>query len=391
MDEKQQIEAHRQEKGSYRLQRVGAGKVGDEGNKTNVLESAFLDWLPVGFVGFDTELKVVTANRRARELIELGQYIDVSLARGSGGAKQSTVAWREQFQSAISMQQSWRLKEVSYSLEGQSRLLEVCCVPVASMGARRQFAGVVILEDVTAEVGLRRKLQKAEKLATLGRLAAKVAHELNNPMDGMLRYINLALRSLEEASMEKPHEYLLECRRGLMRMVQIVSELLEFSRGTYRCLDEITPVEHIIDQALKSVDTRAAGSEVQVVRNYGLDLPAVRGDNLFQVFCNLIKNALAAMPTGGQLRISTRRGPGETVVAEFRDTGVGFAPADREAIFEPFFTTKTTGKGAGLGLAICRELLERHNGRITAESAPEGGARFTVYVPAEGRQQRGSW
>jgi signal transduction histidine kinase len=102
------------------------------------------------------------------------------------------------------------------------------------------------------------------------------------------------------------------------------------------------------------------------------------------VFCNLTKNALEAMPYGGELNISTRMTPDDTAVIEFRDTGTGFAPENAEAIFEPFFTTKDKGKGTGLGLAICRDIIERHHGRITAENAPGGGSIFTVYLPATG-------
>ena len=89
------------------------------------------------------------------------------------------------------------------------------------------------------------------------------------------------------------------------------------------------------------------------------------------------------MPDGGELSISTRLAADNTAVVEFRDTGTGFAPADAEIIFEPFFTIKDKGKGTGLGLAICKDIIERYNGRITAENAPGGGSIFTVYLPVE--------
>lgn len=219
-----------------------------------------------------------------------------------------------------------------------------------------------------------------ERLATLGKLASKVAHELNNPLDGILRYINLALRIVEQENLEKPKEYLLQCRQGLMRMVQIVSELLEFSRSTYAPL-EYVKIEQIIEDAIKTMDTRAGASSVQMLRNYASDIPQIKGGNLFQVFCNLIKNALDSMPDGGQLSISTRLAADNTAVVEFRDTGTGFATENAEAIFEPFFTTKGRSKGTGLGLAICKDIVERYHGRITAENAPRGGSVFTVYLP----------
>ena len=106
------------------------------------------------------------------------------------------------------------------------------------------------------------------------------------------------------------------------------------------------------------------------------------GSNLFQVFCNLIKNAVDAMPDGGTLTITTAAWSTGEVVVSFEDTGMGL-PENAEQIFEPFFTTKPSGQGTGLGLAICKDIIEKYNGRILAENRPEGGARFTVVVPVE--------
>jgi two-component system NtrC family sensor kinase len=219
-----------------------------------------------------------------------------------------------------------------------------------------------------------------ERLATLGKLTSKVAHELNNPMDGILRYINLTMRIVEEEKLEKAKEYLTQCRRGLMRMVQIVSELLEFSRNTYAPF-ELVKIEHIIEDAIKTMATKAETSNVIISSSYAAGIPEIVSGNLFQVFCNLIKNALDAMPDGGLLHISTRLAADNTAAVEFRDTGIGFAPENAKVIFEPFFTTKDKGKGTGLGLAICKDIIERYNGRITAENAPGGGSIFTVYLP----------
>ena len=108
----------------------------------------------------------------------------------------------------------------------------------------------------------------------------------------------------------------------------------------------------------------------------------IRNGNLFQVFFNLIKNALEAMSAGGQLSISTRLAADNTFVVEFRDTGTGLPAEHTGVIFEPFFTTKD--RGTGLGLAICKEIIEQCHGRITAENAPGGGSIFTVYLPIEG-------
>jgi signal transduction histidine kinase len=221
-----------------------------------------------------------------------------------------------------------------------------------------------------------------ERLIALGKLTSKVAHELNNPMDGILRYINLAMRIVEQENLEKAKDYLTHCRQGLMRMVQIVSELLEFSRSTYVPFEQVK-IEQIIEDAVKTMVSKAEKLNVKILSNYAPGIPEVRGGNLFQVFCNLIKNALDAMPEGGRLKISTSLMNDNTAVVEFRDTGTGFPPENAYVIFEPFFTTKVKGKGTGLGLAICKDIIEGYNGRITAENAPEGGSIFTVYLPVE--------
>ena len=225
-----------------------------------------------------------------------------------------------------------------------------------------------------------------ERLVTIGKLASKVAHELNNPMDGILRYLNLAMRIVEQENLDKPKEYLVQCRQGLMRMVQIVGELLEFSRSSYRFSEDEVRIEQIIDDAVKTMASRAEACDVRVSTRYK-ETRLIRAGNLFQVFCNLIKNALDAMPEGGELAVSTGLERGDTIVAAFRDTGTGFLPENSEALFEPFFSTKAKGKGTGLGLAICRDIVEMYHGRITAENACEGGSVFTVYLPVTGEKR----
>ena len=227
-----------------------------------------------------------------------------------------------------------------------------------------------------------------ERLAALGRFTVKIAHELNNPLDGILRYINLADRSIELGNTEKLTEYLGQSRSGLLRMVRIVSELLEFSRSRYTPMDEPVAIEQVIEEAIKNTCGRADAPEVEIIRNFTADLPKVRAANLYQVFCNLIKNAMDSMPEGGALEITTTIERSGQIVIELRDSGCGFDPANAEAIFEPFFTTKTQGRGTGLGLAICKDLMARHGGHVSAENHPDRGSIFTVYLPKQGENKK---
>ncbi|MHC4423466.1 MAG: two-component system sensor histidine kinase NtrB [Planctomycetota bacterium] len=360
---------------TYDEQYLGFGPLGKP-----IIES-----LPMGVVTFDSGLKIVEANRQAARLIELGNAIDKSLAKGSDGAATSRPDWTGQLKSVLSRGKMRSFDRVTYTLDGQTKLLRIVCTPLKKAKTKRIIGGTVIIEDVTENVNIQRQLANVEKLAVVGKLASKVAHELNNPMDGILRYINLTLRIIEQENLEKPKEYLAQCRQGLMRMVQIVSELLEFSRSTY-APSEYVKLEQIIEDAIKMMDSRAVASNARILRDYSPDIPQVTSGNLFQVFCNLIKNAVEAMPDGGELNISTCLTGGDTVVVEFRDTGIGFAPENTEAIFEPFFTTKDKGEGTGLGLAVCRDIVERYRGRIIAENAPGGGSTFTVYLPVASKE-----
>jgi len=351
-----------------------------------LLGKSIIQSLPLGVVTFDADLKIIEANPTAAKLIELNDYIDKSLAKGTDNPPLPGLNWTEQLKLSLSTRKSHRFDSVNYTSgeTGRPELLQIICTPLEPTEALSNPGGTLIIEDITEKVEIHRQFADAERLAAVGKLAFKVAHELNNPMDGILRYINLSLRIIEQENLEKPKKYLTQCRQGLMRMIRIVSELLEFSRNS-RISFEYVKIEQLIEDAVKTMDQRADVSNVSIRRNYAANIPQIESSNLFQVFCNLIKNALDAMPEGGLLSISTRLAANNTVVVEFGDTGTGFAPENAKAIFEPFFTTKGRGKGTGLGLAICKDIVERHHGRITAENTPQGGSIFTVYLPLSGK------
>jgi two-component system NtrC family sensor kinase len=337
---------------------------------------AIISTLPVGVVAFTSDLKVIDANDMARKLISLGEYIDVSLAAGTDAKIGRD--WKAEFKRILAGSRPCRFDNVAYSTNGKPRLLSIVCVPLKEGSS--DLSGTILIEDNTEKVHIQRQLANSERLAAIGKLAAKVAHELNNPMDGILRYLSLAIRIIEHEQMAKPLDYLQQCRKGLTRMVHIVSELLEFSRSAYATFEHIE-AEAIIDEAIKSNDEKVSSLNVNIVRDYGRSKVKIRSGNLFQVFCNLIRNAIDVMPNGGTLTISTKRSTPQALIVEFRDTGPGLAPENLERVFEPFFTTKTDGKGTGLGLAICKDIVEKHGGNITAQNGPTGGCVFTVQLP----------
>jgi signal transduction histidine kinase len=347
------------------------------GNSTSAfgpVGKAVIDALPIGVVLLERDAKVAGLNACARALIDSDE---LNLA-GNGDESDSILPddLMAQLTDVINTGEG-RVLDGFGVFKGAAERFRLCGWPVDDQVD--SIGCILTIEDRSEVVEMQRQAADADRLAALGNLASKVAHELNNPLDGILRYVNLAMRAVEEQGLEKPCEYLGQCRRGLMRMAQIVSELLEFSRRTYASL-ETASVEKVIEEALRTLESRVEGQGVMVTRNYGQIPAQVRSRNLFQVFSNLVKNALDAMPEGGELTVSTSVACG-MVAVEFRDTGGGFSSKDAEAIFEPFYTTKGEGKGTGLGLAICKDIVERQGGHIEAENAPAGGSVFTVRLP----------
>jgi signal transduction histidine kinase len=219
-------------------------------------------------------------------------------------------------------------------------------------------------------------------LTSLGKLASRVAHELNNPLDGILRYVNLALRLVDQSPDPKLKSYLSESRAGLMRMIQIVGDLLEFSR-VGDGLFEAASVNDVIEQAIKAVVAQAEAANVMISADFQTQqMPQTSGSRLYQVCLNLLKNAIEAMPAGGRLSVTSGQLANDVVI-RIEDTGTGL-PIPPEKVFEPFFTTKPPGKGTGLGLAICKDFVEDMHGSITAANGAERGAVFTVRIPLAG-------
>jgi two-component system, NtrC family, sensor kinase len=226
------------------------------------------------------------------------------------------------------------------------------------------------------------KVMESERLALVGQLAAGVAHEINNPLTGIVTYSQLLLeRTPEEgftrSSLEKIVTQASRCRK-------IVRGLLDFSRQS-KPDERPCNINTVLQDCVALVAHQALFQNIEIVRNFGPDLPLVPMDpsQIQQVFLNLILNAAEAMPGGeGRLTMATRLDrSGESVEVEFRDTGCGIKQADLERIFEPFFTTKGPRRGTGLGLAISYGIVKEHRGTIRVESTVGEGTTFVVRLP----------
>ncbi len=337
--------------------------------------------IPIGLVVFTRGLDILLSNQAARLILPATDDLRAAL---SGLVVESGYQdWETELRRVLDTGVPLR-SDVTVPGQGDAAgsFLSLTASPIPDGPGRPAAMGILLIEDITARISMERRLAVSERLAAVGKLAARVAHELNNPLDGILRYTNLAIRCAGEGRDPRIGQYLEKARSGILRMGEIITTLLEFSRST-PCTFEQATINKIVEDAISAMEGRAGDSRVTFVCNFQqADIPVVRGSSIFQVFCNLIKNAIDAMPEGGTLTITTAV-VGPDVVVRFEDTGIGL-PEDIEKLFEPFFTTKDPGKGTGLGLAVCRELMEKQGGTIHAERRVPQGATFTVRLPLRG-------
>ncbi|MBI5029134.1 MAG: GAF domain-containing protein [Chloroflexi bacterium] len=246
-----------------------------------------------------------------------------------------------------------------------------------------QFVGTVnVLKNITTQKRLEAQLIQSEKLAAVGELATSLAHEINNPLQGILGCLDLIRADVKQNP--RALEFLEMTQDEIDRLATIVQRLLNFYRPageTSALFDVRAAVENILALAAK----RLQHANVSVQVEWQTESSMIQGveNQLKQVFLNLVLNAIESMPDGGKLRVEShmRQERGKWIVIDFIDSGEGIAPDTLERIFDPFFTTKT--QGTGLGLSICQTLVSSHGGRLTVQSAVGQGSTFSVWLPAE--------
>jgi PAS domain S-box-containing protein len=268
--------------------------------------------------------------------------------------------------------------------EGESPrlLVNATVVPLQNPSALGTADGTILLvEDMTDRVRLEEQLQISEKMASLGLLAAGVAHEVNTPLTGISSFTQMLL---EGADPQDPRTVLLEkIERQTFRAAKIVNGLLTLSRPGTPGGDRL-PVDlnTVIGDVFSLLEHQFQVGRIKVRRELAPSPAAVLGieHQLQQVFLNLFLNARDAMPRGGWLSVSTRTEDGH-VIAEVSDTGSGIPPEQLARIYDPFFTTKAIGRGTGLGLSITYGIVNEHQGVIRCDSAIGQGTRFTLTFP----------
>jgi signal transduction histidine kinase len=256
---------------------------------------------------------------------------------------------------------------------------------------RQRVGTVLVMRDLTPQSRLeaereelRRRLTQSEKLAALGQFVAGIAHELNNPLQGVLGHLELM-----RATGAFPKQVRREVQtiyREADRAAKIVRNLLVFA-GSRRVARRSVSLNAVLQKVITLRQAACRAQDIEVVRHYDDKLPRLQSDPLLlhQVFLNMVMNAeqaISAAGRPGRIEISTSLASGgHGVVATVRDTGDGIPPDALTRIFEPFYTTKDVGKGTGLGLAIVYGIVQEHGGHISAANHPDGGAVFTLELP----------
>ena len=250
---------------------------------------------------------------------------------------------------------------------------------------------VLVARDITQQTrleaeraALRERLAQSAKLASLGQFVAGIAHEMNNPLQGVLGHLELLI-DMTEAARPVRRELKQIYQEG-ERAAKIVHNLLVFT-GSHRIDQHRVPIDRIVSRALASCSMQLQRSGIEVNRRKGARLRPVNADAMLlqQALVNILLNAEHALRTSPQKRICVSTSPGrapDTVAVTVHDSGPGISDDVLPRIFDPFFTTKDVGQGTGLGLAITYGIVHEHGGTITAATAPEGGAVFRIELPA---------
>ncbi len=274
----------------------------------------------------------------------------------------------------------------------------VTMTPLLNAGGRRT-GHVLVARDIThqtrleaQQAALREQLGQSEKLASLGQFVVGIAHEMNNPLQGVLGRLELMIETSAEA---RPlRRELRRIYHEAERAAKIVRNLLVFA-GPRRMARRRLRINRVVSRALSSRTASLKRAGIEIAREQPGDLPAVSGDPLLlhQAFLNIIINAEHAILGAGQpgrIEVRSWHDPAHhQVVTTVRDTGPGIPAAVLPRIFDPFFTTKEVGQGTGLGLAITYGIVQEHGGTISAANAREGGALFTIALPAWGAASLG--
>jgi two-component system, NtrC family, sensor kinase len=349
---------------------------------------AIIDTLPLSLYAIDREYRIVAWNRN-RELGELGLPRGAVLGKNIFEVltKQSRDLLEHEFARVFATGEIHRVEQESLTHEGDTNHWLISKIPMRTDQSGQVTHVITVGENITARVKAHRAVARAEKLAAVGRLAAGVVHEINNPLATIAACAESLEKRIQEGAFgdspdaEDLREYLGLIRDEAFRCKSITNGLLDFSRLR---AGQRVPVNmtDVVKGAARLVTHQRRGDNIQIAVQAAADLPSVSGDvgQLQQAVVALATNAIDAMPDGGTLTLRALRS-GARVLVEIMDTGIGIPPENMTKIFDPFFTTKDVGRGTGLGLAVCYGILSDHGGRLDVRSNVGVGTTFTITLP----------
>jgi len=352
---------------------------------------SIVESINVGLIAVDLYGRITRLNSALEEMFSLGRDEAIGLSVED--------LFVEDFADTLKQvlgPDGWQLRQTRqiYKLHtatraGRSLVLNIALAPLCA-DSREQTGALVVFEDVTERLQLEDQLQQREKLSSIGMLAAGVAHEVNTPLTGVSSYTQMLLGMLPKN--DPKHALLEKVSRQADRASEIVNNLLNFSRTGSAAEFAGLDIHRVLDDTLQLLEPQLRRSQIEIIRDYGDNLPKVHGNSvkLQQVFTNLILNARDSIANGnGRITLATRNGEDDgLLVIEVADTGVGIAPEDVAKIYDPFFTTKGVGRGTGLGLAVTYGIVQEHDGHISVSSTPGRGTTFRITLPTDDSRAR---
>ena len=353
---------------------------------------AVLDALPVSLYVVDRDYRIVTWNRH-REIGMQGIPRDAALGRNIFNvlSRYPEGRVRQEFERAFETGEIERIEQRTVGEDGSTKHWMVSKVPMKDAETGQVTHVITVGEDVTMRVEAIHAVGRAEKLAAVGRLAAGVVHEINNPLATIAACAEALEQRADEGAFDASEaaddldEYLGLIKSEAFRCKSITTGLLDFSRlrtGDRHPMD----VGEMLKSSANLIAHQNRGNRIEIAFDIADNMPRVNADSgqIQQAVIALATNAIDAMPDGGTL---TFRAFSENrrIAIEIEDTGVGIQPEDMPKVFEPFFTTKEVGRGTGLGLAVCYGIITDHGGRLNVRSNIGKGSTFTILLPLTGK------
>ena len=350
---------------------------------------AVLDTLPVSLYVVDRDYRVVTWNRH-REVGEQGIPRDMAIGRDVFDVleKYPQGRLRQEFERVFRTGEIERIEQQTQADDGSTLHWMLSKVPMKDAQTGEVTHVITVGEDVTMRVEALHAMNRAEKLAAVGRLAAGIVHEINNPLATVAACAESLEQRIDEGAFAGSEsaadltEYLGIIKSEAFRCKSITTGLLDFSR-VRTGMREPTDIGDVVRSAANLITHQKRGQGITIGVHVSPDLPLVNADGgqIQQAVIALATNAIDAMPDGGNLDFRIT-GQSNRVIVEVEDTGSGIPPEDMSKIFEPFFTTKEVGKGTGLGLAVCYGIISEHGGRLSVRSNVGKGTTFSIFLPA---------